>query len=211
MRLIILLVSFLCYSHCFGQMPYNIGTIANDNNTALRINENLKYVDLNKLDIQIASDTYVTKTGANGTYLTKSSATSTYANAQTTENLYLRKSSATFTSSAGAGNIQIGKLLIQWGWGSIQGDNSRDINATVTYPTAYAATPHVIAGKLGYRTGAPTLISDLDSAGGYEICYWASDITTTNFRIDMEVDVDYGVLGTNTYEGYSWIAIGTIP
>lgn len=102
-------------------------------------------------------------------------------------------------------------LTIQFGWGQIQGDNSSQVQGTVTLPTAFSSTLMVIVGSVDARTAgvAATLGALTNSPGTGGWTAFAGDITATDFQITL-LRSDGVNFDTGAYYGFSWIAIGTV-
>ena len=100
-------------------------------------------------------------------------------------------------------------LIVQHGWGYITGDNTGQIEETVTFPVAFSAPPVVIPGQLAaIGTGTtPDDTDDFTSNWANAAGCFAEDITSSSFEINLTAT------GTNTHSssfhfGYTWIAIG---
>jgi hypothetical protein len=135
----------------------------------------------------------------------ESSVTAKYILKTSAEALYLRKSSATPTTSS----LQIGNLFFQWGWGDIQGDNTIAIEEAVTFGTAFTGMPYYVGmTNIGEtNVAAPNSIDDFITPSGANYMVQTTSITATGFWAGMRLEVGYNFPNT-IYYGYTWLAIG---
>lgn len=98
-------------------------------------------------------------------------------------------------------------IVLQYGWGSIQGDDTVDITESVTFPEEFGEAPIVICGVLGRHTSAPSAIGDFTTAQGNPWVASADDITTTGFTVTLVIETG-ATLPSTSYFGYTWLAIG---
>lgn len=106
-------------------------------------------------------------------------------------------------------NAQVAPTSRQSGWGYVTfAQASNTATATVTFPTAFAAPPKVIASALGYKTGAaPTSVSDFTGSygGGSTLpVLYIINITATGFTVTISAPSGT-TFGAST-NGFTWIA-----
>ena len=121
------------------------------------------------------------------------------------ENFLRSRYQANTTNSAETGQT------IQHGWGFIQGNNSSNIQETVTFPTEFATESPVIQitfyGARAVSGGAPTSTDDFTNGFGNFEGMAAQEINTTDFVARMYADSNYS---SSFYYGYGWLAIGKL-
>lgn len=124
-----------------------------------------------------------------------------------TEPFFRGRAQANTTNSAPTG------LTVQFGWGFIVGDATAKIEETVTFPTAFSAAPiYIGATVLGARataSGTPDTIDDFDTEYGETVTIFPSDVTSTNFLINLN-KISGNTFANTFNSGYSWMAIGTV-
>lgn len=104
-------------------------------------------------------------------------------------------------------------LTMQMGWGFIVGDNTENIDKTVTFPTAFSSAPlvqitfaHSRATAAGSPTGPgwfTTVVTTTAISAGH------SSVTTTNFNAVISRSDGGSLASTNNY-GFVWQAIGAV-
>lgn len=126
------------------------------------------------------------------------------------------------TPSWGAGGVSVAEQagtanavirnpsVIKDGWTYAAGTAGTIFTTTVavSFTTPFNTVPIVVVGGLGFKNGnpAPTVISDFATNDGIGVFAFAYSIGTTGFTMSLQVA---GGLGTNQYQGMSWMAIGT--
>jgi len=104
--------------------------------------------------------------------------------------------------------VALSPSIRQVGWNyTTNGGSSGNGSVTVTFPTAFATAPKVLACLLGYKTGgAPSSPSDFTGAfggGGTMPILFVTSISTTVFTANINsVTGNFGA----SYNGFSWIA-----
>lgn len=102
--------------------------------------------------------------------------------------------------TATSGKVTIGAILIQWGTGTASPSGGREAAATITFPTAYSATPYVDVSR-----GGPMVSSGLQGTSG------VSSAGTTSFNAHFDVNVSTTAAGYSPISSdipFSWFAIG---
>ncbi len=107
------------------------------------------------------------------------------------------------------GSTTYENVFRQTGWGSIQGDGTRSVTATITLPKAFASINYrVIISPVGEKVGAPTSDSDATSGGVFGMMATpasSSTFTANYFKTDAAGNTTVG-----TYALFHWEAIGAI-
>lgn len=100
-------------------------------------------------------------------------------------------------------------IMLQHGWGYIEGDTSVEVTETVTFPTAFNSAPIVYISHPGRTGSAPSAITDFtDVAGSGSLVRCATtSITASNFV--ARVKSSNANLGSGNFYGYTWLAIGS--
>lgn len=100
-------------------------------------------------------------------------------------------------------------ITIQSGWSYFTGTGATPLIQAITYPTAFTTLlmPPVL-GLLGGKNGggAPTAITDFTVDWGVTQALIAKSPTLSGFTAYNFI----ATLGAGTYNGFSWIAMGTI-
>lgn len=101
-------------------------------------------------------------------------------------------------------SAQIALTSRQLGWTyTTNGGGASTSNVTVTFPTAFATTPKVTVGLLGFKTGgAPTVITDFTGVYTIAVGCFAVSISTSGFTVYTVGTANFGA----SFNGVSWIA-----
>lgn len=100
------------------------------------------------------------------------------------------------------------KLRIEVGSGLIVGAAASEISKTVTFSTAFASRPYVVANAIGYKAGGGGIYDPTSVAndwGGQAASAVKPTTTTTVIRM-RRIDGAAYTTGTDYY--FNWIAIG---
>ena len=97
-------------------------------------------------------------------------------------------------------------LLIQFGWGQIDGAAAVSIEEDVTYPTAFTSILFVIASFMGAKNNSD-MTSITDNVSSSKKVTTVSGISTTKFKLRISTGDGSNLVATTRY-AYSWIAIG---
>jgi hypothetical protein len=93
--------------------------------------------------------------------------------------------------------------IVKSNWGYVTGDGDSSCQDTVTYGTAFAAVPDVVANCAGSTNAVPSSRDDARVAASY-VCT-AQALTASQFTI-VVTDVAGGNISTNTRVVFCWIA-----
>lgn len=97
-------------------------------------------------------------------------------------------------------------LIVQSGWTSFYGNNSKSQKVIVTFPRQFKEVYAVIPALIGYTTSAPTSLSSFDRAIGAGTNIECGAFKTTGTTITASTS---GIFG-GAHHGISWIAVGVI-
>lgn len=105
-------------------------------------------------------------------------------------------------------NALVAGLIIQHGWGYIQGNGSTILSEVVTFPIPFTSPPVIIPSFLAARptaSGNPTDTDSFSTAWGGYMGVYADKGNTTHFTVTLHANATH----SNTFNfGYGWIAIG---
>ena len=110
-------------------------------------------------------------------------------------------------NSGSKSSVTDANIIYQSGWDQAQGDNTAQLDFTITFPEAFTTVLGVIAAPLGTKSSSAAANIGEFTAGSLSgtTCI-SSNITTTGFDIDM--NRESGNFSSATYYACSWIAWG---
>ena len=106
-------------------------------------------------------------------------------------------------------NNTISGVVVEHGWGFIQGDATTAITEAVTFSSAYSNIPVVLVSYCGKTAVLPDSLDDFGTPYQGITTAMPHTITTTGFTVYMSAENGVTSFPNTDYFGYTWIAIGT--
>lgn len=106
-------------------------------------------------------------------------------------------------------NNTISGVVIEHGWGFIQGDATANISEAVSFSSAFTNIPVVITNYCGKTAVLPNSLDDFGAPYPGMTQTIPHTITTTGFTMVMSAESGVTSFPVTDYFGYTWIAIGT--
>ncbi len=106
-------------------------------------------------------------------------------------------------------NNTISGVVIEHGWGFIQGDATSDITEAITFSSAFTNIPVVIVSYCGKTAVLPNSLDDFGTPYPGITTAMPHTITTTGFTVYMSAESGVTSFPNTDYFGYVWWAVGS--